>query len=149
MFDSRVSSRTSEVRFFESEIKNGDISSSWTAKYFNIISVLKVILVEPIYITLQMNKMIQILSLLLVQYAFLAFVCYAIFKKKIFVTWWNYTFTLIHEIALACYFSTGFFFYLKGESRFLTSSGFDNVQFMLVIFLMVAIICGVSKLVVG
>ena len=58
MFDSRVSSRTSEVRFFESEIKNGDITSSWTAKYFNIISVLKVILVEPIYITLQMNKMI-------------------------------------------------------------------------------------------
>lgn len=148
-FEQRVSSKSAEIRFFEAEIKNGDLTKSFVHKYYNLISVLKVMMMEPLYITLQMNKSFQILSLLLIQLSFIAFVLYAAFVKRIFTNWWNYTFNIIHELALGCYFATGFFFYLKGESRFLTSQGFDNVQLMLVLYLMIAVSCGVIKLVVS
>lgn len=148
-FEQKVSSRASEVRFFESEIKNGDVCKSWVSKYYNLICVMKVLIMEPLYITLQLNKAIQILSLLIIQLALIAFICYAAFVKRIFVSWWNYIFNVVHELALGCYFMTGFLFYLKGDTRFLSSSGFDNVQFMLVLYLIIAISMGVIKLLYG
>src|SRR3990167_5202684 len=146
-FENRLGTKSPEVRFFESELKPDSLSSTKWAKYYNLLAMMKVVLMEPIFVTLQMNKLMQILALLVIQAAFTFYVMYAAIKLRIFAHWWSYIFVLIHECALFAFFFFGFFFYLQGEARL--GSGFDRIQFTLVLFLMIAVVAGVAKLAVG
>lgn len=146
-FENKLGTKSPEVRFFESELKQESLTQTKWAKYYNLLAIMKVVLMEPIFITLQMNKLMQILSLLLIQAAFTFYVMYAAIKLRIFAHWWSYIFVLIHECALFAFFFFGFFFYLQGEARL--GSGFDRIQFTLVLFLMLAVVAGVAKLGVG
>lgn len=145
-FEHKLSTKSAESRFFESTIRKEALESHFCAKYFNVISIVKVIVMEPLYITLQMNKLMQISSLLTIQAAFMFFVAYAAIKKKIFYNWHSWVFTLVNEAALLCYFFTGTFFYFRGDGRSYSAKAFERLQTMLVLFLMVAITSGVIGL---
>ena len=145
-FEQKLSTKSAESRFFESTIRKEALESHFCAKYFNVISILKVIMMEPLYITLQMNKLMQITSLLTIQAGFLFFVVYAAVKKKIFYNWYSWVFTLINEAALLAYFLTGTLFYFRGDGRSYSAKAFERLQTMLVLFLMVAITSGVFGL---
>lgn len=146
-FEQKLSTKSAESRFFESTIRRDALEIHFCAKYFNIISILKVIMMEPLYITLQMNKLMQIMSLLTIQSAFFIFVAYAAIKKKIFYNWYTWIFTLINEAALLSYYLTGTLFYFRGDGRSYSAKAFERLQTMLVLFLMIAITSGVFGLI--
>ena len=148
-FEEKISVQSAESRFFESTIKKNCLDRHFCAKYFNMISIFKVVMMEPIYITLQMNKLMQIFSLLLIQLAFTSFVIYSSFKQKIFYNWYSWAFTLINEISLSCYFITGAFYYFRGDTRSQSAGAFERLQTMLVLFLIVSIISAVCGLIVS
>lgn len=140
--------KTSEAKFFLAELKE-DLFHQKLVKFFNIICIVKVLIMEPIYITMQMNKMLQMGFLTLIQFVFFLYILYMAFVKRAFVSWWSYLFIVLHEIALTMYFIVGFIIYFKGERKWLGYSGWTKVQLMLVLFLMIAITCGVVKLILA
>jgi hypothetical protein len=99
------------VRFFTEGIHTDRVQEG---KYFNTISLLKLIAVEPFYVTLQMFPTLQIIILFTLQLSYFVYFLRMAFKKKIFISKVDVVQIFINELSILVFLTIGLIFKLGG-----------------------------------
>jgi hypothetical protein len=97
--------------FFTEGIKSESLND---ARYFNTNSLIKLILVEPIYVTLQMMPTVQILILFAIQAGYFGYFINIAFRKKALASKIEIAQIFINELAILLFICIGFLFQLAG-----------------------------------
>jgi hypothetical protein len=99
------------VRFFTEGIQTDKVQEG---KFFNTISLLKLIAVEPFYVTLQMFPSLQIGILFALQLTYYIYFLRMAFKKKIFISKVDVVQIFINELSILVFLGIGLIFQLGG-----------------------------------
>jgi hypothetical protein len=99
------------VLFFTEGIKLEHIND---CKYYNSYSLVKLIIVEPIYVTLQLFPKAQILALVAIQLTYFTYFCNLAFRKRVFVSWVNPLQIFCNEFAVLLFLMVGLVFEVGG-----------------------------------
>ena len=131
------------VVFFTEGIKTEMIQ---TAKYFNTISLVKLIVVEPLYVSLQMFPTVQIIALLSIQVSYFVYFCYFAFKKRVFSDRWIMIQTFVNELALSVFLMVGAIFQIGGGISAFSTSTANVLQAMGIVVLILSCVLGIGVL---
>lgn len=136
--EKRLKMKTSEVLFFEYELKPEVLARSRLARMINLLSVIKVILLDPVYICIQVNPGAQISFLAAIQLIFTILVYIAGFKLKAYKKWYHFLFNVLYETMVLLYFLTGcIFLAIQPDSA--------ATQLTLLLFLQLAVVCSLAR----
>ena len=106
-------------QFYGNGIKLHMLRISKNARYFNSISLIKLFVFEPLYVTLQLFPTIQIGSFLVIQIVFCVWLVIIGFKYRIFSSKVMFASILTVELAFTIFILVGFVFKVGGgENRF-------------------------------
>jgi hypothetical protein len=131
------------VIFFTEGIKTEEIKN---AKYFNSISLIKLIVVEPFYVTLQLFPTIQVVALFALQAAYFAYFCNFAFKKRVFSDKSNVVQIFVNECALTCFLLIGSIFQIGGGYDSFSSSAANGLQIVGIVMLAISCLMGAGIL---
>ena len=118
----------SAEQFFGNGIKLHKLRT-FHGRYYNMLSLTKLFVFEPIYVGLQMYPMSQIFVLALFQTSFAVYTAFIGFKAQVFSLKMTFMSILINETALSGFMIVGLIFQAAGGEINLTKSTADNLQF--------------------
>jgi hypothetical protein len=103
---------------------------SHRCKYFNTYALVKLIIVEPIYVTLQLFPKTQIILLVGIQLAYFAYFCDLAFRKRVFVSWVEPLQIFCNEAAVLLFLLVGAIFEVGGGINSFSVKTADWLQFI-------------------
>jgi hypothetical protein len=127
--------------FFSESIKYKSLKT-FCGKYYNTITLTKVLVFEPMYVTLQMLPSAQISLIFLVQFGFLAYILWGGLKHKMFVSKVNLIQVMINEVAISIFLFVGLYIQLGGGEGAMSPKTFVNLQLLAIIAIGVAFLIG-------
>jgi hypothetical protein len=140
----REVSSYSAVKFFAEDIK---IEKMDIGRYFNTISMVKLLIVEPFYVTLQMFPGIQILCLVTLQSVYFIYFCRLAFKHKVFLSWLNVSQVFLSEVSMLVFLLVGAIFQVGGGIGSLNLSLSNGLQIVGIAMLSLSTIIGTVVLI--
>ena len=146
MIKVKENSSQAAVNFFTEGIVTEKLKEG---RYFNSISLVKLIVVEPFYVTLQMFPTFQILCLTSIQLAYFVYFCKMAFKQKIFISKLKVSEVMINEIAILCFLTIGLLFQLSGGIQNLSQGFSTALQIVGIVFLGLSCILGAGTIIVS
>lgn len=147
-FEAQVNFRPAEDSFIDNGIRPAALMNSSSAKYFNLLTFLKTLCMEVIFITLQANNWIQISSLLGIQATYTVYLAYCLFKSKIFSNRFYAASLAIHESCLLAFYSLVAAMESRGASIYKLEGNSSALQQWVVASLAFAALTGVVLLLV-
>lgn len=142
-FENKLSFRPAEDRFVHGGIKTTAVDNRKAARLFNLLTVLKTMMMEVIFISMQANNSLQISLLLLIQSSFFSYLVYCT-AVKIFKSKWQVTVTLLYEACLLGYFVLTCVIHASGNSIYSLATSSTTLQTVVISFLVVAAFCGLA-----
>jgi hypothetical protein len=135
--------------FFGNGILLHKLRTSTHARYFNALSLLKILTFEPLLVSLQMLPGMQISLLLLIQASYVGWLAFCGFKEKIFVSKAVFLATLICDTSILFFLLLGLVFHLSGGVKSWPTSTSTPLQFTGVALLLFSCLFGMVDLVVS
>jgi hypothetical protein len=132
--------------FFGNGIHLHKLRTSSSARYFNSVTLLKMLWFEPLFVSLQMIPGIQISLLTLIQLAYVAWLWYCGFKDKIFISKAVFIAFLICDTSILVFLFLGLVFHMSGGVENWSSSTSTPIQFVGVALLLLAVLFGMVDL---
>ena len=142
-FESKLSFRPAVDRFMHGGIKISAVETCRTARFFNLVTVMKTMAMEILFISMQANNSLQISMLLLIQTSFIAYFIYCT-VVKIFKNKWQVAITMLYEGCLLGYFVLTFIIHMSHDSIRQLSSSSSLLQTVVVSCLTVSMFCGLT-----
>lgn len=142
----KENSSQAAVNFFTEGIVTEKLKEG---RYFNSLSLVKLIAVEPFYVTLQLFPTFQILCLTAIQLAYFVYFCKKAFKEKIFASRVRVVEILVNEVAILCFLMIGLTFQLSGGIQNLSESLSSNLQIVGIVFLVFSCILGAGTIIIS
>lgn len=127
------------VNFFTEGIITDKIK---TARYFNSISLVKLIIVEPFYVTLQLFPTFQIVCLVVLQLSYFVYFCRMAFGQKVFQSKANLIQILINELAILLFLLIGCIFQIAGGAKAMSTSLSNPLQIVGIVMLIISCVLG-------
>ena len=148
-FESQVAFRPAEDCFIDSGIRPAALAQFGSARYFNLITFLKTMVMEIFFVTLQSNNWIQITSLCCVQTLYSGFLVYCLFVSRIFLSKYYGAALAIHETCLLAFFALVVALEQQGQSVYNLQGNSVSLQQWVVASLAIAAFSGVVLLLVS
>lgn len=127
------------VNFFTEGIITDKIKA---ARYFNSISLVKLIIVEPFYVTLQLFPTCQIICLFAIQLSYFIYFCRLAFGQRVFQGKANVIQILINELAILLFLTIGAIFQVAGGAKAMSTSLSNALQIVGIVMLVISCILG-------
>jgi hypothetical protein len=125
--------------FFAEGIKTEALKDG---KYFNSISLIKLIIAEPFYVSLQMLPTVQIVCLFTLQACFFVYFLNLAFRKKVFMYKIEVVQTFMNEVSILIFLSLGLLFQLAGGINNLSTELSNILQIIGIVSLAISCITG-------
>jgi hypothetical protein len=135
--------------FFGNGIVLHKLRTSSHARYFNSVTLLKMLIVEPLLVTLQMLPTFQITAILLLQLAYVIWLAYCGICAKIFISKAIFVATLVCDTSIMVFLLLGLGFHMSGGAKNLPTSTSTPLQFAGVALLLLSCLFGVVDLMVS
>jgi hypothetical protein len=135
----REVSSVSAVKFFAEDIKMEKLDKG---RYFNTISMVKLLIVEPFYVTFQMFPNAQILILLALQTGYFVYFCGLAFKHKVFLSRLTVCQVFFSELSLLLFLMVGGIFQIAGGMEALPLQFSTALQIVGIVMLGLSTIMG-------
>lgn len=145
-FESMAECRPSEDNFIDSGIRPVALVTSYCARYFNLLTFLKTMSMEVIFVTMQASGWLQEISLLFVQTIYTLYMAYCLLRAKIFSTKYYAWALALHEVCLLAFFSLVAAMQIQGASVYRLKSDTTALQLWVLVSLVIATMTGVILL---
>lgn len=142
-FESKLSFRPAVDRFVHGGIKISAVETCRVARFFNLVTVMKTMAMEILFISMQANNSLQISMLLLIQTSFIVYFIYCT-VVKIFKNKWQVAITMLYEGCLLGYFVLTFIIHMSHDPIRQLSSSSSLLQTVVVSCLTVSMFCGMT-----
>jgi hypothetical protein len=129
--------------FFTEGIKTEALKEG---RYFNSFSMIKLIVVEPFYVSLQMLPTMQIICLFAIQLSFFIYFLNLAFRKKVFIYKIEVIQVFMNEVSILIFLSLGLLFQLAGGINNLSTQLSTILQIIGVAALGISCITGSSAM---
>lgn len=127
--------------FFSENIKYKSLKT-FPGKYYNALTLTKVLFFEPFYVTLQMVPTLQISLIFSVQFAFLLYILWGGLRHKMFVSKVNFIQLIINEVAISIFLFVGLYFQAVGGESAMSPKAFNDMQVLAICSIGIAFIIG-------
>jgi hypothetical protein len=138
-------SNTSMEEFMSDGIKV-DKLHTFTGRYSNIFSLMRLFSFEPIFVGLQMFPGAQLVLLTTIELAYIVFLVKAGFKDKIYISKLAFIDNLINEMSIIAFVSVGLFFHFGGGQRHISEAVWDMLQYVVIGFIALSVLVGLVSL---
>jgi hypothetical protein len=135
--------------FFGNGILLHKLRTSPHARYFNAVSLLKMLSFEPVLVSLQMLPTAQVFILLLLQLTFVSWLIFCGFKEKIFASKAIFISTLICDVSIFVFLLLGLVFHMGGGVKTWPTNISTPLQFTGVVLLLLSCLFGLVDLAVS
>ena len=135
--------------FFGNGIVLHKLRTSTFGRYYNSITLLKMLCFEPMLVSLQMIPGLQIFILTSIQIAYVVWLAYCGFKEKIFSSKAIFLATLICDTSILVFLLLGLVFHVSGGVKSWPVSTSTPLQFAGVALLLLSCVFGLVDLVVS
>jgi hypothetical protein len=139
---------TSTEEFIADGIKVEKLET-FTGRYANTLSLMRLFSFEPIFVGLQMFPGVQLILLSLVEIAYISFIFKAGFKDKIFVSKVALFENILNELSIAAFLGVGLFFHFSGGQKNISEALFEMLQYVVIGFIAVSVLMGLISLLVS
>jgi membrane protein implicated in regulation of membrane protease activity len=148
-FDKQPISDPDSENFFGNGILLHKLRTSTSARYFNSVTLLKMLAFEPILVSLQMIPGLQVSLLVSVQLAYVIWLAFCGFKDKIFVSKAVFLATLVCDTSILVFLILGLVFQISGGVKAWPAGASGPLQFGGAGLLLLACLFGVVDLTVS
>ena len=135
--------------FFGNGIKLHKLRVSTVARYFNTMSLVKIFIFEPFYVTLQLFPSFQIFILAAIQLSYTVMLGKAGIKDKVFSSWLIFISTFIGECALSLFMVIGIIFQMGGGVNKFKDGSKNSMQFIAIGVMTLSCLLSMIELIVS
>lgn len=145
-FDTLVSFRPAEDSFIDNGIRPAVLLDRPSAKYFNLLTFLKTLSMEVVFVTMQANGWVQIATLLSIQSIYSVYLGYCLLKVRIFTSKYYGGMLALHEGCLLAFYTLVAVMEANGSSIYALDGDSSALQQWVVASLALAALVGVVLL---
>jgi hypothetical protein len=148
-FNKKAVNNPDAENFFGNGILLHKLRTSAHARYFNAVSLIKMLAFEPILVSLQMLPAAQICILFALQAAFVGWLCHCGFKERMFSSKIIFLSVLVCDTSILVFLLLGLVFHVSGGVKTWPTAISSPFQFFGVALLVLSCLFGVVDLVVS
>ena len=134
-------------QFFGNGIRLHKLRTSIGARYYNTISLVKLFIFEPVYVTLQLFPTTQITVLFVLQLSYTLWMIHIGMVQKVFTSKIVYTSALFVEVSLSLFLLVGIVFQFGGGEKRYKMSVREGLQFGAMSVMAISCVLGLVELI--